>query len=159
MHSVKASLSSLSRRKSPKSFGPVGNCINSISTGLSLSCHMNHHSESAKDIFTSGLMIIKGTNNPNSIHFPATTIHGDCGYNDDEYFELIESADMGFLNTTKRGPSLVFKFGATRYNTSRDQREITESGPVLSLGTVRSVGNAVCHFVAYCTGTGKVTFL
>ncbi len=95
MRSTKAAHSSLSRHKSPKSFGPVGNCINSISTGLSLSCHMNHHGESAKDILTYGLMIIKGTNNPNSIHFPATTIHSDCGFNDDKCFKLIESRDMG----------------------------------------------------------------
>jgi hypothetical protein len=113
MRSTKAAESSLSRHKSPKSFGPVGNCINSITTGLSLSCHMNHHGESAKDILTAGLMIIKGTNNPNKLNFPTTTIHGDRGYNDDECFELIENADMGFLNTTKRGPSLAFKFGAT----------------------------------------------
>ena len=159
MRSTKAAESSLSRHKSPKSFGPVGNCINSISTGLSLSCHMNHHGESAKDILTAGLMIIKGTNNPNNLRFPTTTIHGDRGYNDDECFELIEDADMGFLNTTKRGPLLAFKFGATRYNMSRDQREIPESGPVLSLGAVRSVGSAVCHFVAYRNGTGRVTFL
>jgi hypothetical protein len=43
MHSTKAAQSSLSRHKSPKSFGPVGNCINSILTGMSLSCHMNYH--------------------------------------------------------------------------------------------------------------------
>ena len=59
----------------------------------------------------STLMIIKGTNNPNSIHFPATTIGCDCKYNDNKCFEFVERADMGFLNTTKRGPSLAFKFG------------------------------------------------
>ena len=62
---------------------------------------MNHHGESANNILTSGLMIIKGTNNRNNIHFPAIIIHGDRGYNDDECFKLIESADMGLLNTTK----------------------------------------------------------
>ena len=98
--------------------------------------------ESQREIFlTSGLMIIKGTNNPNNIHFPGTVLHGDRGYNDDECFDLIESADMGFLNTTKRGPTLAFKFGVTRYNTTRDQYEIAECGPVLTLGAVRSVGN------------------
>jgi hypothetical protein len=112
MCSSKTNHSSLSRHKSPKSFGPVGNCINAISTGISLSCHMNHHGESSKEILTSGLMIIKGTNNPNKLSFPTTTIHGDRGYNDDECFELIERSDMGFLNTTKRGPSLAYKFGA-----------------------------------------------
>ena len=66
MHSVKAAHSSLSRH--------VDNCINSIMTGMSLSCHMNHHGESAKDILTSGLMIIQGINNPNSLHFPSTTM-------------------------------------------------------------------------------------
>jgi hypothetical protein len=80
MRSTKANSSSLSRHKSAKSFGPVGNCINSILTGISLPCHMNHHGASAKDILTSGLMIIKGIKNPNSSHFPATTIHGDHGY-------------------------------------------------------------------------------
>ena len=97
---------------------------------------MNHHGESSKEILTSGLMIIKGTNNPNNVHFPSTTIHGDRGYNDDECFKLIESADMGFLNTTKRGPSLAFKFGTTRYNPSHDQRDISENGPMFSLGAV-----------------------
>ena len=120
---------------------------------------MNHHGESAKDILTSGLMIIRGINNPNNMHFPTTTIHGDQGYNNDECFDQIESADMGFLNTTKRGPSLAFKFGSTRYNTSRDQRDISENGPIVSLGAVRCVGSAVCHFVAYRNGTGRVTFL
>jgi len=43
---------------SPKSFGLVGNCINSIMTGISLSCHMNHNGKSAKDFLASGLMII-----------------------------------------------------------------------------------------------------
>ena len=100
MRSTKAAHISLSRHKSPKSFGPVGNCINSISTGLSLSCHINHHGKLAKDILILGLMIIKDTNNPNCMHFPATMIHGDRGYDDDECFELIKSADMGFLNTT-----------------------------------------------------------
>ena len=38
MRSTKAAHISLSRNKSPKSFGPVGNDINSISTGLS--CHV-----------------------------------------------------------------------------------------------------------------------
>ena len=73
MRSTKANNSSLSRHKSQKSFGPVGNCINSILTGMVRSCDMNHHGESAKDILTARLMLIKGINNPNSIHFPATT--------------------------------------------------------------------------------------
>ena len=79
---------------------------------------MSHHGESSKDILTSSLTIIKGINNPNSVHFPGTVIHGDRGYNDDECFSLIEDADMGFLNTTKRGPTLALKFGNTRYNTT-----------------------------------------
>jgi hypothetical protein len=159
MRSTKANQHSLSRMMSAKSFGPVGNCINSIARCISLSCHMNHHGESSKDIITSGLMIIQGINNPNSLNFPMTTIHGDRGYNDDECFHLIEGASMGFLNTVKRGPSLAFKFGLTRYNTNREQRDIPENGPVLSLGAVRSVGSVVCHFVAYRNGTGRVTFL
>ena len=37
MHSTKVAESLLSKHNSPKSFGPVGNCINSITTDLSLS--------------------------------------------------------------------------------------------------------------------------
>ena len=73
-------------------------------------------------------MTIQGINNPSSVQFPGTTIHGDRGYNDDECFTPIEDADMGFLNTTKRGPTLAFKFGNTRYNTTREQRNIPENG-------------------------------
>jgi len=159
LRSVKANDRSLSRHKSAKAFGPVGNCVNSIATGISLSCHMSHHGESSKDILTSSLMIIKGINNPNSVHFPGTIIHGDRGYNDDECFSLIEDADMGFLNTTKRGPTLAFKFGNTRYNTTQEQRDIPEHGPMLSLGATRAVGDATSYFVAYRNGTGRVTFL
>ncbi len=117
---TKANQASLSRMKSAKSFGPVGNCINSIATGISMSCHMNHHGESSKDILTSGLMIIQGINNPNSLHFPMTTIQGDPGYNDDKCFQLLEDANMGFLNSTKRGPSPAYKFGMTHYNTTHE---------------------------------------
>jgi hypothetical protein len=71
-------------------------------------------------------MIIIGTNNPNSINFPAMGIHGDHGYTDDECFELIKSADIGFLHTAKRGLSLAFKFGVTMYDTMHDKHEIAE---------------------------------
>jgi len=47
----------------------------------------------------------------------------------------------------------------TCYNTSSEQRDIPENGPVLSLGAVCSMGHVICHFVAYQNGTGRVTFL
>jgi hypothetical protein len=99
-------------------------------------------------------MIIKGINSLDSIHFSETTIHRYCGYNDKECFDLIEDADMGFLNTMKCASSRAFKFGMTRYNTSCDQRDIPGSSPIMSPGTVRSVGNATCHLVACHNGTG-----
>lgn len=73
---------SLSCHNCSKAFGPVVNCIISISTGISLSCHMNYHGETLKDMLTSNLMIIHDINNPNSTHFPGVTIHGDRCYND-----------------------------------------------------------------------------
>ena len=77
MLSTKASHNSHSKHNISKSFGPVGNCINSVSTGILLPCHMKHHVKSSKDILTSSIMIIHGINNPNNLHFPATTIHGN----------------------------------------------------------------------------------
>ena len=53
---------------------------------------------------------------------------------------------------------MAFKFGLTRFATSQDQCDIPENG-LFSLGAVRSVGNAITHFVMYCNGTGQVTFL
>ena len=47
----------------------------------------------------------------------------------------------------------------TQYNTTRDQRDNPEDGPVLSLGAVCTVGSVMCHFVAYQNGTGRVAFL
>jgi hypothetical protein len=93
-------------------------------------------------------MIIKRFNNPNNIHFPATMIHGDCGYNKDECYDLIDDTDMEFSNTTKRLQLSAFKFGMTWYNTLQEQRDIPENGPVLSLGAVRSIDDAICHFGA-----------
>jgi hypothetical protein len=100
-----------------------------------------------------------GINNPNNVHFTGTVIHGDRGYNDEECFSLIEDADMGFLNTTKRGPTLAFKFGNTCYNTTRKQHDIPEHGPMLSLGAMRTIGEATSYFVASRNGTGRVMFL
>ena len=50
MRSALANTMSLSRSKSGKAFGPVGNCINSVATGIPLLCHMSHHGESVTKI-------------------------------------------------------------------------------------------------------------
>ena len=157
--STKANDISLSRHKSSKSFGPVGNSVNSVGTGIPLSCHMSHHGESSTEIVRSNLMIISGVNNPKQIKMSGTTMGGDRGYNDKEYFDLTNEVEMEFLNTTKRGPSLAVKFGHTRYKTSREQKDIPESGPILSIGSTRAVGSSTAHLVAYRNGTGRVTLL
>ena len=69
------------------------------------------------------------------------------------------SAALEFLNTTKRGPALAYRFGLVRYKSSRDQRDIPERGPRLSLGATRKVGQVTSYFVAWRNGTGRVTFL
>ena len=52
---------------------------------------------------------------------------GDRGYNDKEYFDKSDEIDMDNLNTRKRGPSFAFKFGNTKYKTSRDEQDIPEN--------------------------------
>jgi hypothetical protein len=39
------------------------------------------------------------------------------------------------------------------------KRDIPENGPVLSLSSVCSVGDTICHYVTYQNGTGPVIFL
>ena len=139
---------SLSGSKSSKAFGPVGNCINSVHTGIPLSCHYTHHGESSTDVIKSNLSIIQGTTNPKSVELPNMMLYGDrgkslslffpikltnfctndlcvqycnAGYNDQEYFEFMAAAALSFLNTTQRGPLLPFKFGRTKYKTTRQQ--------------------------------------
>ena len=149
MRSHKCNDKSLSRSKSHKSFGPVGNCLNSIGTGIPLCCHMSHHSENSTDIIKTNLMILKGVNNPKIVRMQGSKLMGDRGYNDDEFFKFIGNTELGFLNTTKRGPGLCFTFGKTGYKATREQREISEMGPVLSLGATREVGDVTSYLVAY----------
>ena len=102
MRSAKANTMSLSRFKGVHSFGPVGNCINSVNTGIPLSCHMSHHGENSTEITCSCLQIIKGVNNPHLMKFNDCTLHGDRGYNDDNFFNMIQKCGLLFVNTTKR---------------------------------------------------------
>ena len=157
--SPKASLMSLVRSKSAKAFGPVGNCVNLMNTGIPLSCHYSHHGESSTDIVMANLSIIEGVTNNNQVKMGGTVMGGDRGYNNKEYFEKSDEIDMDNLNTRKRGPSIPFSFGNTYYKTSVDQRDIPENGPFLVLGATQAVGLRTSHLVAYCNGTGRVTFL
>ena len=120
---------------------------------------MSHHGELVTQIIKSNLCIIAGTNNADSIKLPRTTMMGDRGYDEREFLEYADKAEMGWMTTTKRGPSLCFKFGNTKYKTCREQRDISENGPVLCLGATRAYGDLTSHLVAYRNGTGRVTFL
>merc|ERR1712176_990382 len=91
--------------------------------------------------------------------FPNMMLYGDRGYNDQEYFEFMAAAALSFLNTTQRGPLLPFKFGHTKYKCNREQQDISERGPRLSLGAVRKVGSVQSHLVAWRNGLRRVTFL
>ena len=66
---------------------------------------------------------------------------------------------MSFLNTEQQGSALPFKFGQTRYKTARDQRDKSERGPLLSLGTTCSIGRLTSYLLAWQNNTGCVTLL
>ena len=157
--SALVALLSLARSKSGKAFGAVGNCINSMWTGIPLATHYSHFGESCTDIVMSLLSIISGSTSHKSIDMKETTLGGDRGYNDNEYFEKSAAANLNNIHTTKRGPSLPVTFGNTKYKTSREQRVIPESGPMLSLGATRAVGGTTSHMTAYRNGTNRVTLL
>ena len=157
--SALVALMSLARSKSGKAFGAVGNCINSMWTGIPLATHYSHIGESCTDIVMSLLSIISGSTSHRTIDMKETTLGGDRGYNDNEYFEKSATANMNNFHTTKRGPSLAFTFGNTKYKTNREQRVISESGPMLSLGATRAIGGVTSHMTAYRNGTGRVTLL
>ena len=157
--SAKAAALSLARSKSTKAYGPVGNCINSMFTGIPLATHYSHFKESSTDIVMANLCIITGATSQKTVDMKGSLLGGDRGYNDNEYFEQSAAANMENVHTTKRGPSLAFTFGKTKYKTTRDQREISESGPPLSLGATRAVGGRTSYMTAYRNGTSRVTLL
>ena len=74
------------------------------------------------------LSIIKGVTNNNQVKMGGTLMGGDRGYNDKEYFDKSDEIDMDNLNTRKKGPSFAFKFGNTKYKTSRDQCDSPKNG-------------------------------
>ncbi len=159
MCSVKVNRISLTCHKSDKAFGPVGHCVNSISTGIPLSCHMGHHGENTIEIIKANLQIIKQTNNPEKMTFDGTLLFGDRGYNKEKYFYLKKEVGLGFVHTTKRGPFLCFIFGTVNYKTSREHQCISENGPMLSIGATSAIVDTKSHLVLYSNGTGHVAIL
>jgi hypothetical protein len=149
----------LLRSKGLHSFGPVANCLNSLSTGVCLATYMTHHNDNSTDIVRTNLVTVSGTRNPSTMQFRNANLLGNHGYNEEELFHESLSWQIEHTNTTKRGPSLAFKFGNTSYRSSRPQRVIPESGPPVVLGATRAVGGRTAFFVAYRNGTGRVTFL
>jgi len=159
LRSMLAAAIALVRSKGSNSFGPVANCVNSLTTGINLSSYMSHHGESALSITQANLMCILGVQNPSLLSFPDTGLGGDRGYNDEELLECFVRYLLEMLNTVKRSPTLAFTFGKTAYRESREQRKIPEGGPFLSLGATRTLGGRTIHFTAWRNGTGRVTFL
>ena len=62
--------------------------------------------------------------------FADTTLAGDRAYSDKDFLAMVEKADLGFLNTVKHGPSLLYKYGSTGYKTTIKQIDVLEKGPV-----------------------------
>jgi hypothetical protein len=149
----------LTRSKGLHSFGPVANCLNSLSTGICLATYMTHHDDNSTDIVRTNLVTVCGTRNSSTMRFRNANLLGDRAYNEESLFKESVSWEIEHTNTTKRGPSLPFKFGNTSYKACRSQRIIPESGPPVVLGATRAVGGRTAFFVAYRNGTGRVTFL
>lgn len=159
LRSFLAAAASLIRSKGLKSFGPVGNCINSNTLGACLSSYMSHHGESALSITQANLMCIQGVQTASLLSFPDTVFGGDRGYNENELDAFMSKLLFDILNTVKRSPSLAFKFGNTAYKANREQRVISENGPALSIGATRNANGRILYFTAWRSGTGRVTFL
>ena len=72
---------SLARSKSSKAFGPVGNCLNSMRTGIPLATHCSHFGESATDIVMANCCIITGATSQKTVDMKDMLLGGDRGYN------------------------------------------------------------------------------
>lgn len=157
--SEKANDISIARSKSNKAFGPVGNTVCSTRTGIPLSNHVTHHGESATDTVMSNLTIITGDTNQKRIDMGGATLAGDRGYNDEEIYQKSDLHNFEIGNTVKRGPKQAFKFGKTGYKTNKEQRDVSEKGPALSLGATRAIGDRTIHQTLWRNGVGRCTML
>jgi len=64
--------------KSAKAYGPVGNCVKRVHTGIPLSFVYSYFGDSSTGLLKSNLGIINGaTTNPNSIRMQDTMFYGD----------------------------------------------------------------------------------
>ena len=77
--SAKTNDISLSRFKSSKTYGVVGNCVNSTNLGLPLACQYSHHGQSATRVLKSNLAVIQGVTDPELVHMPGSDMLGDRG--------------------------------------------------------------------------------
>lgn len=91
--------------------------------------------------------------------FDGTLLYGNRGYNEETSFFLCEKVGLGFLHTTKCGPLLCFVFGTVNYKTNREQRTISENGPMMSIEATRAIRDTTSHLVLYRNGTGRVAIL
>ena len=78
--SAKAEGFSLVCSKSAEAYGPVGNCVKCVHTGIPLSCVYSHFGDSSTGLLKSNLGMINGaTTNPNSIRMQDSINYGDRG--------------------------------------------------------------------------------
>ena len=73
----------LIRSKGLNSFGPVANCLNSLSTGVCLATYMTHHNDNSTDIVRTNHVTVSGTRNPSTMQFRNANLLGDRGYNEE----------------------------------------------------------------------------
>ena len=134
--------------------------MNSTTTGMVLSSHMSHFGESALDVTEINLQSIFGQLLTRNIKLPTTRLNGERGYNDENFFKFIDSAQMNFMNTVKRSASLPFKFGKCSYKCTKEQKVIDENGPMMIYAAGRKPSSGVRQFfTGFRSGTGKVVFL
>ena len=94
------------------------------------------------------------------VDMKGSSLNSDRGYNEDALqFDYSPGVNLNMTSTVKRGPSLPFKFGKTRYKCHHHQVQISEEGP-------RSVFLARCskatpssNLVLYQIGTGRCTMV
>lgn len=77
--SAKVNDLSMSRSKSDKAYGVVGNCVNSVVLGIPLSCQYTHHGQSATQVLKSNLAVIQGVTDPEQVKMPGSMMLGDRG--------------------------------------------------------------------------------
>ena len=148
------------RSKGINSFGPVNNMVGIAPSGFFAGSTMQLPGDSALTVTRRLLKRMVDAEEDHQVDMMGSNLNSDRGYNEEALqFGFAPEVNLNMTSTVKRGPSLPFKFGQTKYKCRRPQRQIPEDGPRTVFLARCSKATPPSNLVLYRSGTGRCTMV